>query len=85
MRTFMPKFKLPMLKHSGQRTSTSFTMLFIAFNITILWLVLYIFGVPFVPDFSAAEASILLSPLYTLYFMRRWNENKTITKTEDEQ
>lgn len=66
-----------LLKQSDGKPSASFTMVFLAFNVCLLWLLLSIFeGIgPIKPRaFDAGQAMAFLSPLLALYFSRRFTD-----------
>lgn len=79
--------KLPMLKNSDDKESASFTMLFLAFNAILLWLVLYIscplFGITSIPAFDGASAMAFLAPLSALYFGRKRDEKSSNENNEE--
>ena len=73
-------FPVPLLKQSNGKPSASFTMVFLAFNVCLLWLFLSIVeGIgPIKPRaFDAGQAMAFLSPLLALYFGRRFSDTKT--------
>lgn len=80
--------KLPMLKNSNDKESASFTMMFLAFNVILLWLVLYIscplFGITTIPAFDGASAMAFLVPLAALYFKRREEKSDSVENQNGE-
>ena len=71
-----------LLQNSDGKPSLSFTMVYTAFFVSLLWFTLSIFQIPHVKDFDVTTASGFLTPLMALYFGRRWNDTKT-AQSED--
>lgn len=68
-----------MLANSAGKDSASFTMMFIAFNISMVWLLLWVLSglLPFtVPEFDGASIMAVITPLATLYFASNRKKNK---------
>ena len=82
-----------LLKQSDGKPSASFTMVFLAFNVCLLWLFLSIIegvGPLKVRAFDAGQAMTFLTPLLGLYFSRRYtdkpkNSDPQIPKTEQSE
>jgi len=74
---------VPMLRQSDGKPSASFTIMFLAFNACLLWLVLSIFegfGTLKIRPFDASGATLFLSPIFGLYWSRKWTDSKgTVT------
>ncbi len=70
--------KIPMLQNSSNKESASFTILFIAFNLVCLWLLLSIicplFGIDKVPAFDGTGATTFLGPIIANYFAGKYLE-----------
>lgn len=49
-------------------------MLAVAFTVLMLWLVLFVVGVPFVPAFDGATFAAVFSPIAALYFSGKWRQ-----------
>lgn len=78
--------KLPLLQNSAGQKSVSFTMLVIGFLAVTLWLLLSIFESLLgfqTREFSGSEAMSYLSPLFLLYFGRKWMDAKATGDTLD--
>lgn len=68
-----------LLKQSDGKPSASFTMVFLAFNAVLIWLLLSIFeGIGPIKSrpFDAGQAMTFFSPLAALYFGRRFTNAK---------
>lgn len=77
--------KVPLLKQSDGRPSASFTMVFLAFNVCLLWLFLSIIegaGPVKVRAFDSGQAMAFLAPLLGLYFGRRYTDPKSSASNE---
>lgn len=79
---------IPKLKDTDGRYSVSFTMLFVSFNLVMIWLGMFIFqgylGFK-VPDFEGANAMTVLGPIIALYFFRRWSRERVCDKNSDNE
>jgi hypothetical protein len=71
-----------LLKNSDDKPSLSFTMVYTAFIISLVWFGLSIFKIPHVKDFDVTIVTGFLTPLMALYFGRRWNESKNSSSEE---
>ena len=71
-----------LLKNSDGKESLSFTMVYTAFFVSLLWFTLSIFKIPHIKDFDVTTASGFLTPLMALYFGRRWNDSKATPSEE---
>ena len=71
-----------LLKNSDGKPSLSFTMVYTAFLVSLVWFALSIFEIPHVKSFDVTTASGFLTPLMALYFGRRWTDSKTQTSEE---
>lgn len=71
-----------LLKNSDDKPSLSFTMVYTAFVISLVWFGLSIFKIPHVKDFDVTIVTGFLTPLMALYFGRRWNESKNSSSEE---
>lgn len=69
----------PLLKNSDGKPSASFTMVYSAFVVSLIWFALSLFEIPHVRQFDVAMASGFLTPLIGLYFGRRWSDGKATT------
>jgi hypothetical protein len=74
-------FSIPvlLLRQSDGKPSASFTMVFLAFNVCLLWLFLSIvegLGPVKVRSFDSGQAMAFLTPLLGLYFGRRFTDSK---------
>lgn len=71
-------FRVPLLKQSDGKVSVSFTMLFICFNIVMLWLLLSIFeintSVVKIRAFDWVSATSLISVFAANYFGRKFTD-----------
>jgi hypothetical protein len=80
--------KVPLLKQSDGKPSASFTMVFVTFNVVILWFLLSMFeslGPLKVRAFDAGQAMTVFGPLISLYWGRRYTDSKTqveVAKTQ---
>lgn len=78
---------LPMLKNSDNKTSASFTMAFLSFNLVSLWLLLYIicplFKVTTIPEFNGSSSMLYLTPILAIYFGRRYSEGKEKSEVKE--
>lgn len=73
------------LKQSDGKPSASLTMVFLAFNVCLLWLFLSIvegLGPIKVRAFDAGQAMTFLTPLLGLYFGRRFTDSKNQPSSE---
>lgn len=81
-------FPVPLLRQSAGKPSVSFTIMFLAFNACLLWLILSIFegfGAIKIRPFDATGATLFLSPIFGLYWSRKWVDSKgNVTKTIEE-
>lgn len=79
---------VPLLRQSDRKPSASFTVMFVTFNITMLWFLLSIFegfGSVKIRPFDFSGASMLLGIVFSLYFSRRYTDQKgNILKTRDQ-
>jgi len=66
-----------LLKNSDEKSSLSFTMVYTAFIVSLVWFGLSVFKIPHVKDFDVSITTGFLTPLMALYFGRRWSETKT--------
>jgi len=70
---------VPILRQSDGKPSASFTMVFLGFNVVLLWLFLSIIegiGPVKVRAFDAGQAMTFFTPLLGLYFGRRFSDSK---------
>lgn len=82
------KTLIPKLRDTDGRYSVSFTMLFVSFNLIMIWLGMFIFQGYFgfdVPDFEGANAMTVLGPIIALYFFRRWARERVINKDSNDE
>lgn len=70
-----------LLKNSEDKPSISFTMIYTAFAVSLLWYFVSIINIPHIRAFDVTTASGFLSPLLALYFGRRWNDSKNSSST----
>jgi hypothetical protein len=76
---------VPLLKQSDGKPSASFTMVFLTFNVSLLWFFLSIIegiGPLKVRPFDAGQAMTFLTPLLGLYFGRRFTDLKSQSSNE---
>jgi hypothetical protein len=66
-----------LLNNSDGKPSLSFTMVYTAFLVAVLWFALSMFDIKHVRAFDVTTVSGFLTPLMALYFGRRWNDAKT--------
>jgi len=79
---------VPLLRQSDGKPSASFTVMFLAFNVIMLWLTLSIFegiGPLKIRAFDFSGATLLLSSVFGLYFGRRWTDSKGNTEEIKEE
>ena len=65
-----------LLNNSEGKPSISFTMVYSAFAVSLLWYLVSIVSVPHIRAFDVTVASGFLSPLLALYFGRRWSDSR---------
>jgi hypothetical protein len=73
----MPKIKLVPKEEENHRLA--FTMVAVSFGVSLLWWVTWVFGTAMgfdVPEWSAAECTIFISPLTLLLYGEKWREGK---------
>lgn len=58
--------------HKTDAPSVSLTMLVASFTVLMLWLLLFVVGVPFVPAFDGGTFAAVFSPIALLYFGNKW-------------
>ena len=68
-----------LLNNSENKPSLSFTMVYSAFVVALVWFALSVFSIPHVKPFDVTVASGFLTPLMGLYFGRRWTDSKNNT------
>lgn len=71
--------KIPMLSDETGKASWTFTMTVLTFLAVFLWLVGWLIGTALevaVPAFDATEATVLLAPIFALYFGRKGQKMK---------
>lgn len=71
-----------LLKNSDGKSSLSFTMVYTAFIVSLVWFGLSVFKIPHVKDFDVSITTGFLTPLMALYFGRRWSEPKSNSNEE---
>jgi hypothetical protein len=72
-----------LLKNSDGKPSLSFTMVYTAFLVSLIWFALSIFEIKHVKSFDVGIVTGFLTPLMALYFGRRWNDGKSSSSTDD--
>jgi len=70
-----------LLNNNEGKPSLSYTMVYMAFSVSLLWYLVSIVNAPHIRAFDATVASGFLSPLLALYFGRRWNDSKNSQQT----
>ena len=66
-----------LLKNSEGKPSVSYTMVYTAFAVSLLWYLVSIINVPHIRAFDVTTASGFLSPLLALYFGRKWSDSRS--------
>jgi hypothetical protein len=72
-----------LLKNSEDKPSLSFTMVYTAFMLSLIWFGLSIFKIPHVKDFDVTTVTGFLTPLMALYFGRRWSDSRSSASEEN--
>lgn len=72
-----------LLKNSDGKPSLSFTMVYTAFFVSLIWFTLSIFEIPHVKSFDMGTVTGFLTPLMALYFGRRWSDSRSSASEED--
>lgn len=80
---------VPLFRQSDGKPSASFTVMFLASNVCLLWLLLSIvenIGPLKIRAFDFSGVTLFLSPIFGLYFSRRWTDSKgtTVQTIEDQ-
>lgn len=70
-----------LLNNSEGKPSLSYTMVYTAFCVSLLWYLVSIVNVPHIRAFDVTVATGFLSPLLALYFGRRWSDAKNSQQT----
>jgi len=65
-----------LLNNNEGKPSLSYTMVYTAFGVSLLWYLVSIINVPHIRAFDVTVASGFLSPLLALYFGRRWSDSR---------
>jgi len=70
-----------LLNNTEGKPSLSYTMVYMAFSVSLSWYLVSIINAPHIRAFDVTVASGFLSPLLALYFGRRWNDSKNPQQT----